>query len=342
MSKKKNKQGNKVVRDLKECFRSFNLPVNKLKGNHDDPMNVVFTSQLCNDQACAFVAVTFDRFRGYIGMDAAALRFKIPQERMGETLTLLNLLNEIRPICSYSVCPCCNTVSYRTALFLSGETLPVSKFRRLIQDMLEETYLCFPLISKVATDGNPKDLHARFMDDHKHLMSMESKLSQKAIKQILDDMGQVMANLKIPIHERLSDGFVTDLMLEGMDFPVRIGVTLVKEYELVTLSVGPAFTVPDDKIPVMLDLVNRINRASEPDHMFINQQSKRVILVNGILIDNGTFDKRELELSLQILLGKGRLVFHTINEQLSSNESPEDLFEKTIKYHEKIIENQNV
>ena len=58
MTKQENKKANQVVRDMKECFRSFNLPVNQNKSIQDNPMNVVFTSQISNDRVCAGVAVT--------------------------------------------------------------------------------------------------------------------------------------------------------------------------------------------------------------------------------------------------------------------------------------------
>ena len=331
MTKKENKKGNQVVRDMKECFRSFNLPVNQNKSIQDNPMNVAFTSQICNDHVCAFVAVTFDRPEGYVGIDASS-RLKVPSEKMAEISKLLNLLNGVSPIYGYSVCQYCNTVSLRSGLFLSGEVLSKDKFRRLIHDMLEDTYLCSPLIAEVVAGGNPEALYDRFMDDHKDLMSKESKLSEGAKSKILGDMESVMTGLKIPIKddERLADGFVLDCMLPGMDFPLRMGITLDHANEMVSLSMGPSFTVPDDKISVMTELVNRINRMSAPDHLFINRQTKRVILLKAIMIDNCVLDKREFEKSIRTLLGSGRSYFTIINEQLSSNDSPGDLLKKII------------
>ena len=332
MSKKENKKGNQVVRDMKECFRSFHLPVNKLKAIQDNPMNVAFTSQICNDHVCAGVAVTFDRPEGYVGIDASS-HLKVPSEKIAEISQLLNLLNGDRPLCGYSVCHCCNTVSLRSGLFLSGEILPKAKFRRLIQDMLEETYLCSPLIAEVVAGGNPEALYDRFMDDHKDLMSKESKLSEGAKSKILGDMESVITGLKISIDEanRLVDGFVMDCMLPGMNSPLRMSITLEHKNEMVSMSMGPSFIVPFEKIPVMTELVNRINRMSAPDHLFINRQTKRVILLKAIMIDNGILDKEEFEKSIRTLFGSGRSYFTIINEQLSSNESPEVLLAKLME-----------
>ncbi len=49
MSKKKNKQSNQVVKDMKKCFRSFHLPV-------DDDISLgkqSFLSQFRTDLLCA-------------------------------------------------------------------------------------------------------------------------------------------------------------------------------------------------------------------------------------------------------------------------------------------------
>jgi hypothetical protein len=81
---------------------------------------------------------------------------------------------------------------------------------------------------------------------------------------------------------------------------------------------------------------------SGPGHLSINQQSKRVILAAGFLIDNGTLDKREFEEIFRILLGNGLLSFNTIHEQLSSDESPEALLKRAMKNFENVTKNQNI
>jgi hypothetical protein len=329
MTRKENKKGNQVVRDMKECFRSFHLPVNQLKAIQDNSMNVAFTSQICNDHVCAGVAVTFDRAEGYVGIDAFFHR-KVPSDKMAEISKLLNLLNGVSPIYGYSICQCCNTISLRSSLFLMGEILPKGKFGRLIHEMLEDTYLCSPLIEEVVAGGNPEALYDRFMDDHKDTMGKESTLTEGAKRKILIDMESVMTGLKISIKddERIANGFVMGCMFEDMDFPLRMGVTLDNETEMVRLILSAPFIVPDVKIPVTTELVNLINRRSAPDHLFINRKTKRVVLHKAIMIDNGVLDKRELEMSIRTLLGNGSLFFPIIKEQLSSNESPEVLLER--------------
>ena len=59
MSKRETKRSNQIVRDMKECFRSFHLPVDKSKKGKN--VELAFTSQICNDHVCAAVIVTYDR-----------------------------------------------------------------------------------------------------------------------------------------------------------------------------------------------------------------------------------------------------------------------------------------
>jgi len=65
-----------------------------------------------------------------------------------------------------------------------------------------------------------------------------------------------------------------------------------------------------------------------PEHLFIHRQTKRVVLLKGIMIDNGVLDKEEFEKSIRMLLGNGSIFFPIIKEQISSNESPEVLLAK--------------
>jgi hypothetical protein len=271
----------------------------------------------------------YDEKEGYIGIDVSFLHPKVPSEKMSEILNLLNLMNGNRPVCCYSICHCCNTISWRSGLFLSGEVLPKEIFGRLIQEMLEDTYLCAPLLEDVVKNGNHNVLYNQFMDEHKDVM--KKVMVPKGIKsQILDDMESVITGLNLSIKEelRLDNGFVIDAKFQGIDFPLRMGLTLENGNKIVSLNLGPSFIVPDEKIPVMTELVNRINRMLGPDHLFIFPKTKRVCLLRGILIENGVLDEKEFEMSIRTLLGNGRLFFPIFNEQLSSNETPEVLLEK--------------
>ncbi len=331
------KKGKQVVRDMKNCFRSFKLPVSQLKAFQDSPTNVVFPSEICNDHVCAGAAAIFDGAIGYAGIDIS-FHSKVPSEKMAEISQLLNLLNEARSFGGYSVCHCCNTVSLRAGLYITETILSKDRFNLLIRERLGNTYLFAPLIEEVAKDGNPEVLYDRFMDDHRDQMSKSGHFSEEAVRKILVDMESVMTGLKISIHEdeKITDCFIMTRTIDGMDFPVHIGAAVDDEDEIVNLSMASPFTVPEEQMPMMTELVNRINRMLGVDHLFIHRKNKRVFLVKGILIgSNGVLDPKEFETAIRSLLCCGPFFFPAINEQLSSNEYLEVLIAKVkAKYND--------
>ena len=329
MNRAEKKKNKRIVRDMKESFQSFHLPVQDIKSPHADEMNVVFGSQLCNDHVCAAVIVTHGMPEGYVGMEAD-FHFKVPSERMAEVMRLLNLINGSSPLFGYSVCQCCNGVSMHASLVLPDGSLPQGKFKRLIHEMLEDAYLCSPLMTEVIKGGKAETVYDGFIDDHQGSMSMEGQIPQKARTQILADMESVLLGLKITIkeEERHDYGFVMDFGFSDVNFPLRMAIRSEHENKTVTLSLAPPFVVPDEKIPAMMELVNRMNKMSGPDHWYINQQTKRVVLLRGIMVDNGVLDKKEFEIAVRTLLGTGCLFFPVVNERISSNESLEVLWER--------------
>jgi len=323
---------NQVVMDMEECFRSFDLPVYKNKNTNDN--DLAFTSQICNDHVCADVFATYDTQIGYVGIDFS-FRDKVPSEKMPEILQLLNLLNGYRPLYGFSVCQRCNTISLRSDIFLSTEILPRDEFKRLISDILEDVYLCSPLIKDVVDGGNYKELHDRFMEGHKDILNMGSKPPRNIDGKILSDMESVITDLKIHINnkDRTVNEFISDLKLDEM-VSIRMSITLSHENKIVVLYAAPPFNVPNEKMTVVTELVNLINRMVKQGHLYIYPQTNRVHIIKGIIIDNGGLDKKEFEMSIRTLLGNSRIFFPIITEQLSSNESPEFLLAKINKNHE--------
>ena len=261
--KKKNKR---IVRDMKECFRSFHLPVNDIKSPHGDEMNVVFGSQLCNDHVCAGVVVTHDRPEGYVGMEAA-FHFKVPSERMAEVMQLLNLLNGISSLFVYSICQCCNGVSMNASLFLPDGSLPKEKFKRLIHEMLEDAYFCLPFTRR----------NYRGWQRRKPSMTASSTMTGGLWKARSHRRPEVRSwqtwnrscsgsRCTLVMKSRLIMVLYMDCGLSDRDFPLRMGMTSWQDGKTVTMQLVPPFVVPNEKIPAMTELVNWMNKVGEPDN----------------------------------------------------------------------------
>lgn len=325
MSKKENKKSNQVVRDMKECFRSFNLPVNQNKSIQDNPRNVVFTSQICNDRVCADVSVIHDRQSGYAEIQISSM-FRIPAGRLTEVIEFFDLCNAGLPLEHYSVCPCCNRVFVQTVLFLPNDSLPVGKFKQLIHGILEHTYLSFPLIAAVIIGDNPRDASVRFAEGCKGLREMGNDIPNEVVKTILSDMESVINDTRLSIREddRFDDGFyVYYNEPKQNEFVLCMILQLFKDRALVVLETFPLFDIPNKEIALITESVNWINRYIKLGCMYVDREDKRVKFRKGIMIANNALDKSELKIAIKEMILYGWLFFPAIKDQLSSNESLE-------------------
>jgi hypothetical protein len=328
MKNKKNiKSAHRVVRDMKACFRSFQLPITEAQPGGDYAFSCDFLSHISNENVCALAMVKYDRHHGYININIST-GLVIPAERLTEVLKMINLLNGMTPIYQYSICPCCNEISVHVSLHIHDHQLSKDKFKRLISYLLEDTYNHFPLIAQVVAGGSSEDVFEWFINDHKHLISTESKLTAEMEDKILEDVKLMFADFDITINDndRVSDGFIIQFAHpKEPGLFLRVGTILHGDNEIVALSMSPPSAVPDDKLDVMIALVNRINRLCSSDHIYISSQKKNVVLLKGVMLDNGSIDKEELKSAFGELLGNGFRLFPIINEQLTSDESPETL-----------------
>jgi hypothetical protein len=329
MTSKTNKKRNNVVREMKECFLSFQLPVNKDRS--EAGFNIVFTSEICNDHVCATIAAIYNRQLEYVAIEIH-FQPKVTSAKQSEIWRLMNLLNQMMPLNHYCFCTCCNGISLEGYLFLSGDTLPVNKFRLLLRDILEDSYLCAPLIKAVTEDGNPDELYDIFMKEHADTMDSDNCSSKDIELKILNNVEAVLTGLQIPIEEenKSEDCFVNFKCSETTDFYLRMGIRVIADGKIITLHLAPSFTLPDEKIPIMMELIGRINKMSMHNHLCIQQDTKSIYLLKGVIIDKQVLNKKEFKLALDSILACGRMIFPIIEEQISSNETPAAMAERIL------------
>jgi hypothetical protein len=328
MSNKINKKNNKVVREMKECFQSFQLPVYKNK-NHKD-IDLAFTSQICNDHVCATVFATYDRQVGYVGIDFS-FHPPMPLERVTEIIKLLNLLNGVRVLRDFSICSCCNMLKLKTGLFIQGETLPMSKYKRLIENMLEDSYHTFPLIMEVVNGENFRTACDRFMDDHKDLWNGKNTYTETIKEEILNDAKTVLAHCHFNLDDksRVNDAYTQGYQypkVPGLDFV--LGIKVSGENEALVLSISAAFNVPDDRKDIVMELVNLINKVCRGTHMYYSHDKKNVVLLSGVMLKSGLVDKAELKSVFTTFVSYGFGMLPIVYEQMTSAESPKTLILK--------------
>jgi len=327
MSKRNVKKKNRIVRDMKESFRALYLSAAEAKVGIKYPFKCDILTQINDQNAYASLMVEHDEDRDVINVNIST-DFIVPSDRVAEVLKLLNFLNELRPLYQYSICPCCNEILVHASLYVSANRLSKAKFSRLIRQLLEDTYLFFPLIAGVIVGGNAEDLYLQFKDDHRNLMMKENTYSTDMETKILDDLRSVLADFYTSIDDdhRVEHGFVIPLAHpKDRSLPLLVATILDRENEVVVISMASTFPIPDDRLDVLMELVNRMNRICDTDHMYISHHKKNVALLKGVMLDNGQIDKEELNTALGTLMAKGFNLFPVINEQLSSNKNPSEL-----------------
>ena len=330
MTKKENKKGNQVVREMKECFRSFHLPVKKNKDVESSEL--AFTSQLYNDHVCAEVSVIYDRQMGYAGFNIFFLP-PVPSEKVPEILRFSSLLNGTQLLYRYSVCQCSNLISLQTGIYTLEETLIKSKYKRLIRTILEESYRTFPAFMEVMDGENFRDVGERLIDDHEDYLLGTDSYTETMKERILDDVKETLADEGINFNDtpRDNDAYVKQFQypaVPGLNFILALAVQ--SESETLALSMSATFTVPDDREDIIMDLVNKINRACRGSHMYFSHEKKNVVLLSGIMLENGSLDKAELKRVFPMFVGNGFRMIPIVYEQLTSAASLETLILKAL------------
>lgn len=326
MSKQK-KNRNKVVKDMKECFRAFDLPI--YEGIGEKPAHLALISKICNDRVCASVIVTYYRPATYVTIDIG-FQIKVSPDKLAEVWQLLNLLNGMMPLYQYAFSTCCNSLSLKADLLLPENRLPVNKFKRLIHDLLEDSYLCAPLIESVIADGDTETLYKQFIDDHQDLMKKERSISKETERKILKDMKTVLKGFTdIGDENRRDDAFIMRFHgPKGTNSFMILNIKLSSEYDMVILHLVSSLAVPDEKLSLLMELAGRINVMSRFPHLHVDRERKKISLYSGIMIDNGVLDQKEFDFAVRMIMASAEQYFPLIEEQLSTNEKPEAVINK--------------
>ena len=326
MSKKKNKQSNQVVKDMKECFRSFHLPV-------DDDISLgkqSFLSQFRTDLLCANIDVTHNKKNGYVRIQVIWI-LTDPLGRFNEVIKLLDLCNSRLTLDRLSSHPERKFVLLETNLFLSDNQLPIGKFNRLIHDILEHANIGFLLIADVMIGKDPKDAHASFVDGCNALEEIRKEIPIEAAEIILKDMESVFHDFGISLsdEDRFEEGFFVNFAKQKQIVAVKgMVVELFTDGHIVIVELFSSFTIPDAKIDTITESVNWINMRSDVGSMYIRRDDNQVRFRKGIIIENDVLDKMEFKKTVENFISSRHLFFDIIMTQLITGESPDVIMTK--------------
>ena len=291
MKRKKNKKGNKIIREMKQCFRDLHLPVENVeKGESYD-----FKSKIDNDNTVARILVEYRP-----DCNCANISFSLGVTESGnydEIRKLANLINGITPFSQYSLCPCCNEIILHASLFVSNHELQNDKFSWLLRYMLEIAHLANPAISALIIMGGSAEKYYDICKDNiRNVTCQEQGLNKEMEENVLNHLVSVFADLDITITDesRIEHGFVLPCAgTSELDSSIIVIMVLDPEESTIIIHAVSSFAVPDDKMTSIVELVNRINRLCGNQHLFVDSQSKKCAFLHGIRLENGLLPKEE-------------------------------------------------
>lgn len=329
MSKKENIQ---ILKDMKSCFESTNLPV---KDSQPGSLND-FVSQIGDEEAIITVVARYDEKAKYACVNFS-LNPPVPSSRIAGMIRLMNCLNSVLQFHRFSFCPFTKDLSLYGGIYLTGNQLPKSKFMDLVGNMHDDIFMYIPLMADFwMQGGSPEDLFYKFMDDMISKNSMPCKEKEPAkeeVKRIIEkdkilaDVESVIASvwdLTIKDDNRDSRGLMFKIA-HPKDASLFLSVGIeVFEPGSVVISITSPIIVPEEKMDMMMEWVNRFNRPAQSYHAFISRfKNKRIDFVKGIYLEKGILDKQEFRRAFSGLLIDSTKLYPVIKEQLASYEQPE-------------------
>ena len=241
-------------------------------------------------------------------------------------MDLANYLNSHFSLFHLALCPDCGSIELRTALFVLGEKLPDSKFRWLLSNMIKMGNCIRPHFADSLPEEEPMD-----EDPHELPYSKLESADLLRCSKILDSIEGVLKKLKLPIKadSRRDKYFSIDFGFDYYpDLTVRLTIGIAHNFESIILSMSPWFDVPEEKIPVINELICRINQAAVVGHIYLlPEMTSRAISKAGVLTTEGVLDIEEFERVLSTFIGNCTLYFNKVKEQLSSPKSPKELLD---------------
>lgn len=146
---------------------------------------------------------------------------------------------------------------------------------------------------------------------------------------IINEIESILADYVIGEKYRKGYGLFFDLEFE--DYIVRTDIRVDEKDSLITIAIWPDFSIPEEKVPRIFEMLNYINKRSTVDHAFYKPDLEKIIVTGGILLTKDGLDKFEFEKAIGTLFGNTRLYFSMAKEMLSSDSKPEEVFGRLLR-----------
>jgi len=322
------KKNSLIYAQMKECLikEGFNVLED---GQHPSyrvrsmiQSNSVKMCILCSydaDNSYADIRISTDQFTS--GLDKA------------EMIELVNSFNCHFDLYHLVLRPDFRSLEVRSGIFISHGNLPSDKFTWLLRSLIRKGERVYRFFDD-STEGTIVDL-----DD----LALPSTINDLQYRKIRKGIEGVMNKLDLPIKE---DDWIDNSVCFDVDFDhiaglmSTIGIEVADKPGCVSMAMVHHEEIPERKIPVILELISRINQLAVVDHVYYEPGMCKVFVHKGILLSRGILDVKEFERAVRMLIENGYLYLIIVLQQLSSAESPKDLLDRMFTNHFKKHKNQ--
>ncbi len=161
-------------------------------------------------------------------------------------------------------------------------------------------------------------------------------MKKKQLAKILQDIHQVLTKMELPCcEEHMSEKiFGMGVVFKDFnDFKGRVGFFIDEVRECITISMSTPDKIPEEKVAVVMDIINRLNCLLITEHLWLDQKTNDVVIMKGISLTGKNLDREEFEAALMNLFGNGVPMLQAVLEQVASDEKPDVLVNRIFKEH---------
>ena len=197
-AEKKRKQ---IIGSMKKCFEQLGMPDLR----HESAI-VLPNAEVENVGHIVPSAIRFSYQEDYYSraLIDMVIHDKIPDEKVASFRELINLINMDLAFAHFCLIPDCNTLVFRTSLYVPGDQLPRNKFKKLLSQYLVDYIRCLPIIEKLLVEeGNPYELFQSLAGYRSAGPKEKSQRDMADYEKLRQGIKRVFAKVDLPVKDEM-------------------------------------------------------------------------------------------------------------------------------------------
>ena len=315
------KKKEQIIESMKDCYNQIFIPYLHRKNTIAHP----------NDEKGDIIRLTpstvyfwYDEVYSSRALVDIVVLPKIPDEKLSFSRELLNIMNSDLACDHFCMIPECNTLVFRTSLYVLGDQLPRNKFKTLLSQFIFADYFRFRLSIEelLVAGGKPEEiiqsLGAQLPKEKKQHYKTDYERLQQGIK-------RVFAKIDLPVKdETITDNSVKIVSsIRGGACRFRLVAFAPINTAQLHLQMTSFDELPQNMFTEAVEMANMYNSRSYANHIIVSTRDKYVSLFTGVILDP-VLDEEELVYQLKNLLSVGCRILPVFVGNNPANMSPKE------------------